>query len=253
MSGSAPVEHSALYTGMVRHHRLSPRRHLFRYRLCMVYLDLAEIDSVLQRSPFWSRRPALARFCRSDFLRPGVEDLDQAVRDCVEEQTGQRPRGAIRLLTNLRYFGVLMNPLSCYYCFDEQDRLEWIVAEVTNTPWRESRAYVIPCGDTKNNRHSFDKTLHVSPFMPMDIRYHWRASNPGRRLALHISNHRDGQEVFNATLVLHRKEATPGNLNRLLLTYPLMSARIAIGIYWQALKLFIKRVPLYRHGADYTR
>lgn len=245
---TAPL-HSAIYTGKVRHRRFSPRSHEFSYRIFMLYLDLAETDILFKRSRLWSTKPALAWFRRQDYLAPHTLSLDQAVRDCVEEQTGQRPDGAIRLLTNLRYFGTLMNPISCYYCFDSSDTLRWIVAEVTNTPWRERRAYVIPCEASANgiHKHRFNKSLHVSPFMPMDMQYHWRSNVPDDRLTIHLQNWQDGQQVFNATLNLRRESPSSANLNRVLLSYPFMSARTALAIYWQALRLFLKRVPLHAH------
>lgn len=242
--------HSAIYTGRVRHRRLSPRRHSFTYRVFMLYVDLDELPGLFRGTGLWSTRPALAWFRRRDYLGPPEQPLGDAVRDCVERQTGQRPDGPVRLLTNLRYFGFLMNPISCYYCFDRHGHLRWIVAEVTNTPWRERQQYVIPCQPgAPVHRHAFDKALHVSPFMPMDMQYHWRSNTPGDHLALHLKNLRGGEEVFHATLTLRRRALTAGNLNRLLLSYPFMTARVGLGIYWQALKLFLKRVPLHRHRA----
>lgn len=248
MTSPDRVWHSALYTGVVGHQRFQPRHHAFQYRVFMAYIDLAELPGLFRGTLFWSTRPALAWFRRRDYLGDPSIPLDQAVRDCVEQQTGERPDGAIRLLTNLRYFGFLINPISCYYCFDRQERLRWIVAEVTNTPWKERTPYVIPCDpETRVQRHRFDKTLHVSPFMPMDMQYAWRSTTPGERLTLHLKNLREGREEFNATLRLERRPATASNLNRMLLSYPVMTMKVGLGIYWQALRLFLKRVPLHRH------
>jgi DUF1365 family protein len=138
--------HSALYTGRLRHRRYEPAPHAFGYRTTLLWLDLAELDVVFRGRWLWSaRRPALARFRRSDYL--GGNDgqpLDAAVRERVAAETGRRPTGPIRLLTQLRMLGLAFNPVSFYYCYDAADtQVEAIVAEITNTPWKERHAYVL--------------------------------------------------------------------------------------------------------------
>ena len=140
---------SCIYRGHVRHRRFTPVEHAFRYPLFMMYLDLDELPHVLDVHPLWSaRRPAPAWFRRRDYHGDAAVPLDEAVRATVAEQTGSRPRGPIRLLTHLRYFGYCFNPVSFYYCFDEEDRrVETIVAEVNNTPWGERHCYVLPMSE----------------------------------------------------------------------------------------------------------
>ena len=131
---------SAIYTGHVWHRRLSPKSHAFKYRVFMLYLDLAELNQVFSLSKFWSKNKfALAHFKRSDFYGDGDGDGDgeltisESVRLKVEQETGVRPQGPIRLLANIRYWGYIINPISCYYCFDSKDEyLEAVLLEVTN-------------------------------------------------------------------------------------------------------------------------
>ncbi len=241
--------HSCLYNGWVRHRRFAPRAHAFRYRLFMAYLDLTELDRVFRGCWFWStRRPALAWFRRADYLGDPSVPLDQAVRDCVERDTGVRPRGPIRLLTHLRYFGHGFNPVSFYYCFDPADtRVETIVAEITNTPWGERHAYVLPARGERPLRFRFSKAFHVSPFMPMDIQHDWRFSAPGKTLAVHMNDCQGGDKIFDATLAFERRALNGATLAWALLRFPAMSLQVVVGIYWQALRLWLKRTPVHDH------
>ena len=108
----------------------------------MMYVDLEELPTLFD--PYWcwsTRRSALARFERTDYHGEASQSLSESIRATVHGKTGRRPAGRIRLLTHLRYFGHSFNPVSFYYCFDEHDtRVETIVAEITNTPWKERHA-----------------------------------------------------------------------------------------------------------------
>jgi hypothetical protein len=165
---------SRLYEGWVRHRRHAPTPHAFRYRLFQPYLDLDELPATLDGRLFWSaRRPALAWFRRADHFGDPAVPLAEAVRTEVARQTGARPTGPIGLLTHLRYFGYCFNPVSFYYCWDAAGAsLEFLLAEVTNTPWGERHCYVV---DLRAGAPApTPKAFHVSPFMGMDQEYRWR-------------------------------------------------------------------------------
>ena len=246
---------SCIYEGSIRHRRLAPTRNAFRYSLFMLYLDLDELPRVFDGRWFWSaRRPALAWFRRADYLGDPSVRLDGAVRDLVRQRTGRRPAGPIRLLTQLRLFGLVMNPVSFYYCFDETgEHVETIVAEITNTPWGERHSYVLdgggPHGPRAMRRFRFPKEFHVSPFMPMDQQYDWRFSAPGDRLVVHMENLERHRKRFDATLALKRQPLNGRALASALARHPWMTAKIAAGIYWQALRLAVKRTPFHPHPA----
>jgi DUF1365 family protein len=232
---------SCIYEGTIRHRRLEPRRS-FEHPLALFYLDLDELPGLLG-GRLVHPRAGLLRFRRRDYLGGDAAPLDLAVRDLVDEEAGRRPEGPIRLLTQLRSFGHCFNPVSFYYCLDGAgDGVEALVAEVTNTPWGERHAYVVPEG-----RGDMAKALHVSPFMAMDHRYSVRAGVPGERLAIHISSRRDGAPAFDATLALRRRELTRGAAARLALRYPFANLRVLGLIYGHAVGLKLAGAPIHPH------
>lgn len=258
---------TCFYEGFVEHQRLRPVVHQFRYRLCLACIDLAELQSRFSRPGFWSTSfPAWARFRRADYLGDPQQPLDEAVRDLVDEKTGTRPTGPIRLLTNFRQFGFGMNPVSFYYCQvsnDPADGVRTLVAEVNNTPWNEKHLYVLnqperveqsPTGDAATGagnlyRHENPKDFHVSPFMQMQMRYRWLFTAPSDQLSCQIENHDDEGLLFTARLSLRRVEWTTWNSLTALVRYPLQTWRIFAAIYWQAGRLYRKGVPYVPHPA----
>lgn len=238
---------SCIYEGVIDHQRLEPVRHAFRYRLFMLYLDLAELPGLFGGRWLWSaERRAIAEFRRSDYPGPADQPLDESIRDLVEERLGARPRGSIRLLTHLRYFGYGFNPVSFFYCINEDGSgLDAVVADVRSTPWGERHAYVVDGRGASRVRTSLSKQLHVSPFMPMDLQHGFRFQVPGARLAVAIEDRRRGETVFAARLLMRRKEIGGAALARVLCRYPLMTAQVIAGIYLQALRLYIKGAPYF--------
>ncbi len=244
---------SAVYEGWIRHRRFEPVEHSFRYRLFLMYLDLGELPGVLDPFPLFSaRRPALARFRRTDFMGDPARPLDACARDAVEAETGARPTGPVRLLTGLRYLGHSFNPVSFYYCFDAAgERVEAIVADVRNIPWGERHPYVLARGARVGTvlADDFDKSLHVSPLMGMDQTYAFRATEPGDRLAVQIESRPRGGpgKSFDATLSLRRQELSRPRLAGLLARYPAMSLQVVAKIYAQSLRLKLKGARYFPH------
>ena len=244
---------SAIYRGTIRHRRYAPNAHAFSYPIFMMYVDLAELPDLFAGRWFWSvNRRNLAEFRRTDFHGEPEADLAESVRRTVALSCGSRPPGPIRLLTHLRYFGYSFNPVSFYYCFEaDGETLHSVLAEITNTPWRDRRAYVLPARKAERHesalRWQFNKDFHVSPFLPMDLRYDWRFQTPGEALRVHMDVADAEQRQFDATLVLDRAPVTAGNLAWALLRFPLLTLKILWSIHWQALLIYCKRNPVYDH------
>ena len=237
---------SAVYEGTVVHRRYGPGpSHSFSYAVALPLLDLAEVESVSGMHPLWSAtRAAPVRFRRADFLgRPDVP-LDQAVRDLVAGHTGHRPAGPVALLANLRTWGWLFNPISLYFCAaDGDDGVATLVAEVQNTPWHERISYVVG----GPGEHRFAKGLHVSPFLPMDLTYRLRYTDPGARMVV-VIDVLDGEDrVFGARMDLRRREVDRRTLGTLVWHSPAMTHRVSAGIYAQAARLRLKGAPFFSH------
>ena len=263
---------SGIFKGQIRHRRFQPRSHAFTYPIFMLYLDLDELPELFAKKWYCSFSGFnLVRFKRGDFLSPKEPSLKKAVINKVADNVSSdlaRSICSVRALMHLRYLNVVFNPVVFYYCFDADQQLVAIVAEITNTPWDERHAYVLPVGDhyTGNTKYSlkgkdkhqfeFQKRFHVSPFNPMNMDYRWVFSLPNEKLFAHMDNFMqstDSQTItesdskhFDATLVMERFDFDK-NLAKTLIQYPFMTVKVVIGIYWQALMLKLKGIPFHDH------
>lgn len=251
-TSQATAFESAIYKGVIRHRRHTPSTHVFEYPIFMLLLKADEISSVMQK--FWqlgSNVLRWARFKPGDYIGGEEGDLSQAVKARIAEKLGEPSadlEGEVYFLGHLRYFGFYFSPLNLYY-LKQHGEFRFMLAEVSNTPWREKHYYLVDLQAPR--RHS--KQFHVSPFNPMDQDYQWRVIPPSSENDLclvHIDifgNPGKQQKIFEATLNLKRLELNQKQLTRVLLSTPTQTLSIVMGIYWQALKLLVKRTPLYKH------
>lgn len=267
---------SAIFKGQIRHRRFEPKSHAFSYPIFMLYLDLDELPKLFAKKWYCSLSGFnLVRFKRSDFFAPEEPNLKKAIIDKVADSLSPEAAKSIhsvRALMHLRYLNIIFNPVVFYYCFDEQDNLISIVSEITNTPWDERHAYVLPISalaressgssvryalkGSKKHQFEFQKAFHVSPFNPMNMDYRWVFSAPSDKLVVQMDNFMSSPETredssqavkhFDATLVLNRVEFEE-NFVKTLIQYPFITVKVVTGIYWQALKLKLKGLPFYDH------
>jgi hypothetical protein len=216
----------------------------------MLYIDLDKISESFAKNWFWSANKFnLASFKRSDFFGDTKKSIKNSINELLFETLQYKHVGKIFLLTNIRYFGYCFNPVSFYYCEDSKGKLIAIVSHITNTPWDEKYAYVNDCRDipSSSKHFEFDKAFHVSPFMPMNMKYKWIFSTPKDFLFVSMDNIKKDTLCFNATLKLTKKAWTPQALNRILFLSLPFSIKTIFLIYWNALVLAIKRVKFYPH------
>ena len=250
---STTAMNSALYSGWVQHRRFAPRLHNFRYRMGLLYLDLSEQDAVLALSPLAGRgRFAPFAFRVTDYLPQftgaGISLID-AVRQRVTEALGRTPLGRICLLTQPRSWGLSFNRASFFYCHEADGRLAAMLCEVSNTPFRERYHYVLPAEGEGHLHVAVAKAFHVSPFLPRELEYRMSFSPAGERLGIHMADWQGEEKLFDASLSLQRTELNRASLHRYLLHFPWMTGKTVAAIYWQALRLLLKRIPLFTHRA----
>ena len=241
---------NAVATGRVWHLRRTPQRHRFSYGLYFTLFDVDQIDALCTASPWWSRdRFNLVTVRRSDFLRPHRRSLSDAVRDRVEEDCKVRPSGQVLLLTHLRQWGTCFNPVSFYLCLDGGGELEFIVSEIHNTPWGQRHTYVLDARDQSgpDYRFRFAKTFHVSPFLPMHLDYDWRFSLTRERIGVHMSVMDGDSECFAAGMQLALSPLDRHSMRSMPMRYPFLTLRVLAAIYWQALRLWLRRTPFFGH------
>ena len=239
---------SALYVGHVMHHRLRPRVHRLRYRLFSLLLDLDEIDTLAAQLRWFSRgRFNLLAFHDRDHGDGSARPL-RAQAEALLAQAGIAHGGPIRILTMPRIFGFAFNPLTMWFCHDRSGALSALIYEVNNT-FGERHSYLLPVADDAGDdvRQATTKRFHVSPFLPMAMTYSYRVRPPGDTLAVAIAADDAQGPVLFAEQRARRRELTDAAMLGALASHPLLTVKVVVGIVWEALLLWLKRVPVHHH------
>lgn len=241
---------SAIYVGRIAHQRFIPRRHGFSYPFFMWYLDLDAVDELPDMRPWFSSCSwAFARFRRSDYYGDPHRPLSECIKQRMAELTGRDVLGRVFGLLNLRTMGLYFSPVNFYYGFDAGGELSHFLAEVSNIPWNQRHQYAHYVANGQVTP-SHKKAFHVSPFNHLDQRYRWRIEPPGDTLALALEVDDQRGHIFTARLELDRAPFGAARIRSLIIRKPVMTGCIVAGIYWQALKLYIKGVPYLGYARE---
>jgi len=244
---------SAIYFGSVRHRRFEPVRHEFTYPLFMAFLDIDRIPELMKASRLTSyERFNWATFRESDHFGDPALPLRARLETDAAKQGIRPPDGPIFLLTHLRYLGYNFNPISIYYFYTHDGRLEMMMAEVNST-FGESHNYWLSAGNqvASPNSHIYrsQKAIHVSPFMPMELDYKFVLSTPGEQVVAHMDTLDGKHKGFDATLTMHREAWNAASIRWALIRFPWVTAKVISAIHWEALKLYLKKAPVFTHPA----
>ncbi|MFQ3330171.1 MAG: DUF1365 family protein [Oceanospirillaceae bacterium] len=244
-----PALKSAFYIGHVFHKRFFPKEHEFTYPLYMNFLDLDEVS--LLNSKYWwfsSQRWAPLQIKISDYFRNEPLNIDESLSDtghmlkaraiAIAGSLGANVSTINRVcvLAQLRCFGIYFSPINFFFLY-ENVTARYLIAEVSNTPWNNSHCYLIDLISPAPT----EKAFHVSPFMDLDMEYRWRVKEPTSSTNIHIESWR-GHHLFTASFSATRYDINTKKITAVFLRWPIVSVSIVRAIYWQALKLFLKRI-----------
>ncbi|WP_206484307.1 DUF1365 domain-containing protein [Thalassotalea sp. G2M2-11] len=240
---------SKIYRGSVFHKRFAPKVHQFSYQLYMLALEVDELEqSVKHCFPFGTKWYCPIRFVEKDYLKSEPGALKQRIVNKVKSLGGSTEIKSVVMLVQARCFGLYFSPANFYFCYDHTGKCQQMLAEVSNTPWNQRHYYLVNLTDSLVS----EKAFHVSPFMDLAMNYHWHIVEPkehAEQLRIDIENRKptkdnpEGEKVFFAGIKLNKQAFTQDNLVKLWLAQPVMTVKIIGAIYWQALKLFLKKVP----------
>lgn len=241
---------NAIYSGFVIHNRLSPKRHIFKYNITMFFLDVDDVENAFAKIPVASvNKFNLISFKRKNYLpSDDAASIREQIIKIINANGYAEVPDKIYILTHVGYFGYCYNPVSFFYCYSKEEQLIYFLAEVNNTPWNERHVYFKKLDSSEPEiKFNLDKKFHVSPFLPMDMIYKWNIKPPKESASVSMKCFEHNDLLFTASFMLTKKKLSAMNCFKALLQNPLATHLLHYRIYWQALKLLIKRTPFFHH------
>ena len=236
---------SCLYETAIMHHRLKPKEHKFSYKFFSFYLDLDEMDEVARRIFFLSRNKFnVYSFYDDDHLEKGQHSIKDNILSYLKNQGVDLQGGRIMLLTYLRTFGYVFNPVSLYYCFDKDSKPLCVVPEIGNT-FGELKLFLIGIENLTENKfkNKQEKFYYISPFTQLDDTLDFKLTIPDNRLNICIDTAKNGEKIILTSMIGEKKALTNFNLLLLSIKFPLVTLKVITLIHWHAFMLWLKRIP----------
>jgi DUF1365 family protein len=239
------------------HNRLQPKQHRFHYNVFMFYIDLDEID-LLRKKFFMFSNDKFNYFSlrKNEHIQLPIDhpDKTKSIREQIIrylKENGIEFNGKIMLLTNLNVLGYNFNPVSFYYCFDKNDHPVCCIAEIGNT-FGEMKPFLLTTNHLSEKKYHLNTTkyFYVSPFIDHDTNFDFNLVIPDEKLNIRIDDYKDEERFFISTLTGTKKPLNNRNLLWYSIRFPFITLKIITLIHWNAIKLWMKKIPYHKKNAN---